>query len=108
MNRTSLFRKLLSLVFAAAVVFTVSVREVHYLFAQHEVHEHCENHLHSDNHHEDCSVCKFDISGFTDEVVFSSTTVVSFFIIKSDCFYQTPITDSRTISIALRGPPALA
>ncbi len=108
MKRISLFRKILSVAFAAAIVYTVSVREVHYLFSQHEAHEHCENHLHDASHHEDCAVCKFDIATFTDEVFTASTSPLVFTETKWVDNYQPFNLQSSTFNLALRGPPSLA
>lgn len=108
MKRTSLFRKILSVVFAATIVFTVSVREVHYLFSQHEAHEHCENHLHDSTHHEDCSVCKFDLSIFSDEILPSDNTKAIVFASQVDDWSQVFNLQSQISSVTLRGPPALA
>ncbi|MBL0310062.1 MAG: hypothetical protein IPP77_10400 [Bacteroidetes bacterium] len=63
MKRLSIFRLCLSLSFTLVVMTTVSFHEVHYLFTHHAEHEHCENHLHA-NDHNHCSVCKFDVSVF--------------------------------------------
>ncbi len=107
MKRLSLFRKILSVAFAAAIVYTVSVREVHYLFSQHEAHEHCENHLHDASHHEDCAVCKFDIATFTDEVFTVYNSPLVFTIAEVVGIYQSPFTNSLISFPSLRGPPAL-
>lgn len=106
MKRTSLFKRLLALVFAVAVVYTVSVKEVHYLFSQHQVHEHCENHLHSDEHQEDCSVCKFDIAAFTDQLYTYHHTVQISDKAETVSLYLSPFTVSCFSSVTLRGPPA--
>ena len=108
MKRDSLFRKILSVAFAAAIVFTVSVREVHYLFSQHEAHEHCENHLHQTDHHKDCSVCKFDISVFSDEIFFQIFSKSIFSQSSGHWLYQSPTTNSLITFVSLRGPPSLA
>ena len=108
MKYISLFRKILSIAFAVAVVYTVSVREVHYLFSQHEAHEHCENHLHDASHHEDCSVCKFDIASFTDVVFTANDSPLKFLSKEVACMYQLTITNSLLSFPSLRGPPALA
>ena len=108
MKRISLFRKILSVAFAAAIVYTVSVREVHYLFSQHEAHEHCENHLHDASHHEDCAVCKFDIATFTDAVFTVSTSALAFTEAKWVDNYQPFNLQSSTFNLSLRGPPSLA
>ncbi|MFN8322959.1 MAG: hypothetical protein U0T74_09900 [Chitinophagales bacterium] len=108
MKRTSIFKRLIALVFALTVVYTVSVKEVHYLFSQHQVHEHCENHLHSDEHQEDCSVCKFDISLFTD-VLYTETCINHEFLSYSkNRDYHSVLYSFSVLNISLRGPPALA
>lgn len=92
--------------FTLAVLFTVSVHEVHYLFVDHHEHEHCDNHLHSGSEHSHCSVCKFDVNLFTDELthpeiaqpVFATATIV--LSAKSALSVQQPT------GILLRGPPA--
>ena len=110
MKRNSIFRKILSIAFAAAIVFTVSVREIHYLFShQHQsITEHCENHLHdASHHHDDCSVCKFDVSLFTDVLVAGNSSFIAFgeqFAIR----YHSPALQSSVLTLTLRGPPALA
>lgn len=108
MKRTSLIHKILALVFSFTVLYTVSVREVHYLFAQHEAHEHCENHLHDAAHQEHCSVCKFDIAAFTDEVLVAETSVSPSSNNELVSFYQSSVTVSQHSSATLRGPPAFA
>ena len=108
MKRISLFRKILSVAFAVAIVYTVSVREVHYLFSQHEAHEHCENHLHDASHHEDCAVCKFDIATFTDEVFTVYNSALAFVSEEAIGIYQSQVTNSLISFPSLRGPPSLA
>jgi hypothetical protein len=108
MKRISLIHKILALVFSFTVLYTVSVREVHYLFAQHEAHEHCENHLHDATHQEHCSVCKFDIAAFTDKISVAEPSVSLSSNNKPVCFYKSPVTVSQYSFAALRGPPAIA
>ncbi len=108
MKCISLFRKILSAAFAVTIVYTVSVREVHYLFAQHEAHEHCENHLHDASHHEDCSVCKFDIAAFGDEVFTAYNSPLVFAEVKWIDDYRSFNLQSSIFYLSLRGPPALA
>jgi|ERR1043165_3487407 hypothetical protein len=109
MKRRNLIQKTFALALTVMVLFTVSVRETHYLFSDHHsIDEHCENHLHSADNHADCSVCKFDISLFTDAVFKPSIAGASFSIQTSVSFYS-PVTLSDTfLSNSLRGPPALA
>jgi hypothetical protein len=106
MKRASLFNKFFAVVFAAIVVFTVSVREVHYLFNQHEAHEHCENHLHNSNHHQDCSACKFDVSIFTDNVFFLDNSPIFCFEKKRIDYKQSLNLHFSFFNLSLRGPPA--
>ena len=108
MKRNSFFRKIIAVAFATTIVFTVSVREVHYLFSQHEAHEHCENHLHATDHHNDCSVCKFDISVFSDAIVSQFFSNSIFSQAGGHWLYQSPITNSLITFVSLRGPPSLA
>lgn len=105
MKRLHLFRKMLALVFAAAVVFTVSVHNVHYLFEFHDVHEHCENHLHAAGKHNHCAVCKFDVSVTDDEINHLSLSGPAIFSQPATCFYASPVIAKRIIANALRGPP---
>ena len=108
MKRRYLIRRILSVLFAVAVVFTVSVREVHYLFAQHDEHEHCENHLHAADTHTHCAVCKFDISTFTDEVTATVITGPVAYTAIKPAVYQSVIIAAHLPANSLRGPPARA
>lgn len=108
MKRINLFRKTLAIVFAMAVVFTVSVKEVHYLFAFHEVHEHCENHLHDQAHHGHCDICKFDISVLDDAIAFIGCSAQAPVLTEVYFGYTSPAVKSQLSSAFLRGPPALA
>ena len=110
MKRTFLFRKILSVAFATAIVFTVSVRETHYLFSHtyQEIHEHCENHLHDSSHsHSDCNVCKFDVSLFTDAIVSNSFTQFVSVIENLTEYYQFFKLQKSALTLSLRGPPVL-
>ncbi len=108
MKRTSILRKLLAALFGMAVVFTVSVREVHYLFSQNHVHEHCENHLHASDEHTHCAVCKFDISLFTDEVSHVQVASPETYPAQPAAAYSSVVLYSSVCANALRGPPATA
>ncbi len=105
MKRLHLFRKVLAVVFAVAVVFTVSVHNVHYLFEFHDAHEHCENHLHAADKHSHCAVCKFDVSVMDDEINQLSLSGPAIFSPPVSCFYASPVIAKRIITNALRGPP---
>lgn len=107
MKRTSLFRKILSVVFAAAIVFTVSVREVHYLFVQHAIQEHCQNHLHSGSYHDDCAICHFDVSAFTDSVFSTDNSPLPFTEDRFFDYCQFFNLQSSAFNLSLRGPPAM-
>ncbi len=107
MKRAPFIQKIFAFALTAIVLYTVSVREVHYLFSQHEAREHCENHLHGEGHHEDCSVCKFDVSFFTDGVSVRHTSPLAFAGEKVVCVYQPFITNSHLSFPSLRGPPVL-
>lgn len=108
MKPNLIFRSLLSLVFILTILFTVSVGDVHYLFAHHEIHEHCENHIHSKTNHEDCLICKFDISLYTHHVYSLSIVGVTYFSSSTIL----PVISFQFVNagqvIALRGPPTLA
>ena len=105
MKRTSLLNKIFSVAFAVTVMFTVSVREVHYLFSQHEAHERCENHLHNSNHQEDCSICKFDVSIFTDTVFSFDNSAIAWLEKSLVVHKQSLNLQSSTLNLLLRGPP---
>ena len=106
MKCANLVKKIFAFVFAAIVLFTVSVHETHYLFSEHHsVNEHCENHLHKNDGHADCAVCKFDISLFTDCISFHRLNKPEFFDNNFSCAYQSVIFSSEVSSITLRGPP---
>lgn len=87
----------------------VSLHEVHYLFSEHHLHEHCgEQHLHAADEHGHCPVCKFDISLFTDELaqpVFIHAQPSSFAYTYT---YQSVILYKQLTAHALRGPPVVA
>lgn len=108
MKSTSIIRKVLAAMFGMAVVFTVSVREVHYLFAQNHVHEHCENHLHAADEHAHCAVCKFDISLFTDEVSHVQVATPETYPAQPAAVYHSVVLYSSINANGLRGPPAVA
>lgn len=108
MKRTSFIQKIFAFVFTAIVLFTVSVRETHFLFAEHhETDEHCQNHLHSQDVHSRCSVCKFDVSFFTDEILTARNARIVFVEDKLIDGYQLIHLLSSSLRLSLRGPPAL-
>ncbi|MFN8298256.1 MAG: hypothetical protein U0T75_04055 [Chitinophagales bacterium] len=100
-------KALLSVLFTMAILFTVSVKEVHYLFAEHGSHEHCENHLHSGDEHGSCEVCKFDMATFTDAIARESVLVPQEWHITAVYNYQGFEVLASPGTINLRGPPAL-
>jgi hypothetical protein len=108
MRRYNLLHKIFAMVFAVAVVFTVSVKEVHYLFSFHETHEHCENHLHPADHHAECAVCKFDLSVCDDQLFLNAISVPQFFSPQIICLYTSPAISGQSIFTSLRGPPVFA
>ena len=106
MKRVSFLQKVLAFAFTAIVLFTVSVHETHYLFAEHHaVHEHCENHLHGEDTHTDCAVCKFDVSFFTDNISYSPTQLQLNSVKYSPSVYHSVILVAEVSSNSLRGPP---
>lgn len=108
MKRTSFTQKIFAFVFTVIVLFTVSVRETHLLFAEHhETDEHCQNHLHSQDEHSHCSVCKFDISFFTDEILAFENSSVVFGEAKLIDGYLSFSLQVSSLHISLRGPPVL-
>ncbi|HLP18715.1 MAG TPA: hypothetical protein VK174_00365 [Chitinophagales bacterium] len=108
MKRKQILRKIFSALFTAAVLFTVSVREVHYLFAHHDAHEHCENHLHSADEHKHCVACKFDAEVFTDVIEHTGLTIPTDYSCTSTNSYQSAVICTAVLANALRGPPAIA
>lgn len=108
MKRTSILRKALAVIFGIAVVTIVSVREVHYLFSQSHIHEHCENHLHGAEEHNHCAACKFDISLFTDEVPQPPVLTAVSYHSTPIVVYQSVILYSTVRANTLRGPPVAA
>jgi hypothetical protein len=107
MNSAFILRKTCAVIFAITIAFTISVREVHYLFTQHDAEEQCENHLHNADNHSDCAVCKFDISIFTDELSLPPFVAQTFFHVHHVAF-QSVISDRQFLSNSLRGPPSRA
>ncbi|MFN8287936.1 MAG: hypothetical protein U0V74_14360 [Chitinophagales bacterium] len=108
MFKRSLLRSIFSVVFAFTVLFTVSVKEVHYLFASHEAHEHCDNHIHPADEHGECAVCKFDIAFFTDAITLIHPQLPQqYFAVKQPAACFTPTT-TRLYTKPLRGPPSIA
>ncbi len=92
--------------FSLIVLFTVSVQETHYLFSEHHsIAEHCENHLHQDEEHAHCSVCKFDVSLFTDEIAAHTACQPVFFSYQPAFLYQRNIPATDYSHHFLRGPP---
>src|SRR5436190_2548180 len=109
MKSRSLIQKIFAFALTAMVLFTVTVRETHYLFSEHHsAHERCENHLHQADSHGDCSVCKFDVSLFTDCISFPEMLSGGINIANRTSHYQSVILSGRTPSNPLRGPPAFA
>src|SRR3954466_12617023 len=109
MKSGSVIQKILAVVFTAAVLFTVSVRETHYLFSEHHaVNEHCENHLHSGDEHGDCTVCKFDVSFFTDDISYPQFAANIFSVAAPPVVYQGLRPATEVYINSLRGPPVLA
>jgi hypothetical protein len=109
MKSGSVIQKILAVVFTAAVLFTVSVRETHYLFSEHHaVNEHCENHLHSGDEHGDCTVCKFDVSFFTDDISYPQFAPKIFLTEKHPISYNGLMPATTVYVNSLRGPPARA
>lgn len=109
MKRNGILKSLFVSSLTVIVLFTVSVRETHYLFAEHHsVNEHCDNHLHSQDAHSHCSVCKFDVSLFTDEVFapLCSSLVFDEARLFDNC--QPFNLQSSILKLSLRGPPVLA
>jgi hypothetical protein len=107
MQRCQLLKKIYAFAFTVMVLFTVSVREMHYLFSQHHgQHEHCENHLHSKDEHGDCSVCKFDISIFSNDIL-PRPYHHNFFTTHNSFFYRSVKRISDVYTKHLRGPPSL-
>lgn len=106
MKRISLFRTLLSVSFTLVVMYTVSFHEVHYLFLQHEQHEHCENHLHAKEHY-DCAVCKFEASVFINDIASPQLYVLISFSPKVMVEVKSAILQNTFESYFLRGPPSV-
>ena len=106
MKRNSCILKVFAFAFTAIVLFTVSVHETHYLFAEHHsAHEHCENHLHGEDEHADCAVCKFDVSFFSDNILHPAF-IHQNFIGEVDAPIYTSVISSTDVSFnPLRGPP---
>jgi hypothetical protein len=108
MKRRSIIKSFLSALFALIVLLTVNVHEVHYLFLQHEAHEHCENHLHSADEHDHCRVCKFDVSFFTDVIFGSNNAIPTASVEKYSGTGQFFNLQASFFNLFLRGPPSLA
>ncbi|MES2622602.1 MAG: hypothetical protein V4615_17265 [Bacteroidota bacterium] len=109
MKRSNVLLKAFSFAFAAIVLFTVSVHETHYLFAEHHAaHEHCENHLHTEDSHSDCSVCKFDVSFFTDHISYPQFNHPHVTRQDIPCIYLSPALSIRNFANSLRGPPSIS
>lgn len=109
MKRSTVIQKIFAFVFTAIVLFTVSVRETHYLFSDHHaVSEHCENHLHSSDDHGDCAVCKFDVSFFTDNILYPQFIGQLFSITEQTSVCQTTVLAAGNYINPLRGPPSRA
>lgn len=106
MKQIALCRTLLSVCFALVVMHTVSFHEVHYLFAQHEQHEHCENHLHAKEHY-DCAVCKFEASVFSDDLTSPQLHILISFSPQVLSEIQSAILQNTFRANFLRGPPSL-
>lgn len=109
MKRISFIKSLIAATFAVAVLFTVSVHEVHYLFvAHHHAEQNCVNHLHQADPHGDCNVCKFDVSFFTDVIQKSQLPVATVTLARVQSCYQSHIYVQAITANALRGPPTIA
>jgi len=109
MKRTSFIKSLIAATFAVAVLFTVSVHEVHYLFvAHHEVEQNCINHLHQADSHGDCNVCKFDVSFFTEVIQKSQLPFAIVTLARVQVYYQSYTYVQAVTANPLRGPPTIA
>ena len=109
MKRSLVMRKIFACLLTAIVLFTVSVREIHYLFTEHHAEtEHCENHLHQAETHTDCAVCKFDVSFFTDAIFHPDFQQQQFCAEKYEASYRSIILAPVVNANSLRGPPSLA
>lgn len=107
MRKANLVTFLLCPLFTLAVIFTVSFHEVHYLFVDHYEHEHCDNHLHSGSEHGHCSVCKFDVNLFTDELIHPGVANPEFNVVPFSLNAKSVLSVQKQLSTFLRGPPAL-
>ena len=108
MQRAGLLNRIYAFLFTAIILFTVSVRDTHYLFThQHEISEHCENHLHALDAHAGCVICKFDCSIFSASI-FDRPFSRPIYIGNSTLpLFQYPITVSELTANYLRGPPTM-
>lgn len=108
MKRNCVLKSLFAFVLTTIVLFTVSVRDTHYLFSEHHaVNEHCDNHLHGQDEYSHCSVCKFDVSLFTDEVFTPDNSPLVFDEARLFDKYQSCNLQSSIVNLSLRGPPVL-
>jgi hypothetical protein len=65
-SKFSPLRFSLLFVLAGIFLYSASVQEIHYLFVDHhtELNEHCHNHLHTQQGHVECNLCKIELSSF--------------------------------------------
>jgi hypothetical protein len=109
MKRISYIRVVLASLFASIVLLTVSVQEIHYLFVDHHaLNEHCDNHLHPGHAHADCTLCKFDVSSFTDQLSIALSTVPACYSRPVVSLYHGTVFCSVISTFFLRGPPVFA
>jgi hypothetical protein len=79
-GRFSFFRFWLLTVLTGFFLYSTSVQDIHYMFIHHqvEVNDHCDNHLHAGNNHDNCSLCKIELSWFVQTVEQFYLTAVKF------------------------------
>jgi hypothetical protein len=108
MKGSSFIKSFLAALFTGIVLLTVNIHGVHYLFVDHARTEHCENHLHKGDSDGHCTVCKFDVSLFTDVVLLANTACSAPLTEKWFSNYRSFNFLSPFFNLSLRGPPSFA
>ncbi len=107
MRLKAILRYFFAAFFSVSVLFTVSVKELHYLFAAHEeLHEKCDNHIHPADEHSDCAVCKFDLSCFTDVVHLVHPVALALDLPIAEAHFINEFSGQQPRTLFLRGPPS--
>ena len=109
------FKNIVRITAVALLLLTVlcatTISDFHYAFgaAQHGTahNDNCDHHLHANNKHGECFICKIDQANFVGEVVAMQSIRVFFLASKTTSLLQTAFFCAVKRKQPTRGPPAL-